>query len=276
MQKILMISDGLVFPRGAFEFIKALHQQHKELWIKAIFLNLLDYKSLLTYDEAFEHSVQAQACSMERGMDVKVMENLIVQFEEECRQYSIPYVLRNKLVYRNLAGLIHETRYSDLIVMSGDFFFNGPAETQPNEMMRQLLHKTECPALIIPDNFTGIGEVCFAYDGSDSSMYAIRQFNRLFLPSFFTSSKVVYLAKEKEQIPDLQLLKEYFSHQYPEIRIEKLPADKLSGLSAWLHPPGTHLVVAGSFSRSIFSTLWKESFISSIIGEHRSPVFIAH
>jgi hypothetical protein len=44
----------------------------------------------------------------------------------------------------------------------------------------------------------------------------------------------------------------------------------------WLEEHPASYLVTGAFSRSTFSQLFKKSFASSVIANHRMPVFISH
>jgi nucleotide-binding universal stress UspA family protein len=46
--------------------------------------------------------------------------------------------------------------------------------------------------------------------------------------------------------------------------------------SRWLPAQERSWLVTGSYGRSDLSLLFSKSFISSLIGEHRIPVFMAH
>lgn len=275
MKKILLVSDGLVFPSGAFRLIKMVFGEDKGWWIKGVSLRVLDYNSLIAYNVANQYNEQGTG-RPEETFPLSEITGTEDRFKDECKALEIPYLLQDKLVYRNLSELILETRFADLLMISGDFFYNRPDEAQPNEMMRQLLHKSECPVMLVPDDFANIGGVVYAYDGSAVSMYAIRQFNYLFPQVIFPFHNVIYFGKDEEPVPGARLLKEYFSRQSYQADILHQNENELKGFSAWLQLHNNPVVVAGSFSRNAFSVLWKESFVAGIVTDHRVPVFIAH
>ena len=63
-------------------------------------------------------------------------------------------------------------------------------EVQPNFYMIEALRASESPVVVVPENFSRIDHLAFAYDGGKESMFAIKQFTYLFpnltdLPSEF-------------------------------------------------------------------------------------------
>jgi hypothetical protein len=47
-------------------------------------------------------------------------------------------------------------------------------------------------------------------------------------------------------------------------------------VTSWTIQKPAPIVVAGSYGRSAFSQVFKKSFITEIIADYKTPVFIAH
>jgi hypothetical protein len=74
--------------------------------------------------------------------------------------------------------------------------FNKRYDGTPTELVKEILKETECHVIISPASFDGIAELIFAYDGSKSAAFAIKQFTYLF-PEF-TDRKAIVLRVNKE------------------------------------------------------------------------------
>ena len=74
----------------------------------------------------------------------------------------------------------------------------------------------------------------------------------------------------------MELLKEYSNAHFDAGNITKLNFHADKSFSKWLQDKKNTLLVAGSFSRSGTSMLFKPSFVDQIIKKSAIPVFIAH
>lgn len=70
---------------------------------------------------------------------------------------------------------------------------------------------------------------------------------------------------------------EWTERHFTNLTIDMQPGRHVrDSLNQWMNQVTNPLLVLGSFSRSFFSQLFKESLASSFISEHKFPVFIAH
>lgn len=115
-----------------------------------------------------------------------------------------------------------------------------------------------------------------AYDGTESSVYAIRQFTGLFPEICHLKTTLVYAGNEKNGIPDRDLIEELASCHFKNLSVSKIFEENSKKFSNWLKDQFNPLLVSGSFSRPGISELFNKSFVINIIKEHTTPVFIAH
>ncbi|HSC40098.1 MAG TPA: hypothetical protein VLD19_19575, partial [Chitinophagaceae bacterium] len=99
-----------------------------------------------------------------------------------------------------LTELIAESRFADALVVDPQTSFEEKTDEVPTRFVKEVLSKSECPVIIAPFSFYGIDEIVFAYDGSCSSMFAMKQFVQLF-PDFRNTKVTVLQVAEKESIP---------------------------------------------------------------------------
>ena len=145
-----------------------------------------------------------------------------------------------------------------------------------NDYLMNALHDAECPVLLIPESFIFPQRNILAYDGSDSSIYAIKQFSYLFPELCDNPTLLVYCEEENEGIPEKDYVYELASQHFSKLKIMKLGGDPKRSFRNWIGEQQNALLISGAFGRSPLSQLFRKSFVSDIVKEHRLPVFVAH
>jgi nucleotide-binding universal stress UspA family protein len=277
MNKILLAFDGAHFSEGAFEFARRMNEINPVL-LTGVFLPQVDYVDSLSYADGVNGRVFSP---MVESYKSEITGKNIKKFETLCQKNSIEYTVHKK-VHKNfsdsaLAELKKETRFADLLVIGSESFYKNLGVEETNEYLKRALHGVECPVIVVPEKFNYPMHNIFAYDGSRSSAYAIKQFAYLFPEFLDNKTMLVYAKKEgEEEIPDEVNIEELVARHFPDISITKLDLDPEKGFPAWLSEKRSAIIVSGSFGRSSFSLLFKESFITGVIKDHQVPVFIAH
>lgn len=206
----------------------------------------------------------------------KVIDENIHQFREACsnRGINCSVYFRSQMP---LAEIINETRFSELLIVDPEMSFKQKKEEMPTGFVRDILVKSECPVVLAPFDFHAIDEILLAYDGSEASVYAIKQFTYLF-PEL-TGKKLTVLQvneagndlfNEKGKISDLLQM------HYPVLEFQLLqgkPADEVFG---YLLEKKNVFVVMGAFERNTLSRIFRRSTAELIIKTINVPVFIAH
>ncbi len=198
------------------------------------------------------------------------------QMSEACanRGITLEYVQDDPI---DLADLIKESRFSDLIITDASTSFEKIFEGAPTNFLKHLLARTECPVIVAPESFDSFEEIVFAYDGSEASMFAMRQFTYLF-PEFKNRKlTVLEVADEKDRsFTEKERLHRWLENYYGNIHYELLygkPKDELFG--HLLESQGK-IVVMGAFGRTMLSMLASKSNADLILKAVNLPVFISH
>src|SRR5580658_5713782 len=111
------------------------------------------------------------------------------RFREACLCREVPVrVHRDRGV--PIADILLESRFSDLIVVDPETSFHNADKSFPDRFIRDVLLAAECPVVVSPYQFEALNEVIFAYNGTSSSVFAIKQFTYLF-PEFKNKKVVV-------------------------------------------------------------------------------------
>lgn len=272
MKKVLLAFDGTNFSSGAFEFARRLNEQEPILLVGS-FLPQIDISSSWSYAVG---GVGITTPSVE-DFNSDVIEKNVQRFESgclrhgiECRVHKYPYDLA-------IPELKKETRFADLLILGGESFYHQLGFEKPNEYLRMVVQDAECPVIVAPEHFTYPQSVALAYDGSEDAVFAIKQFAYLF-PSFaaLDTTLVYTTAKTNSNLPDREFITELAARHFPKLTVRELKDTPKRHFGSWLADMQAPIMVSGSYGRSDLSMMFRRSFATGIINEHKIPLFIAH
>ncbi|HLI93012.1 MAG TPA: universal stress protein, partial [Puia sp.] len=148
---------------------------------------------------------------------------------------------------------------------------------QPNAYMEEILRHGESPVLLLPDGSGLPNQLVMAYDGSASSVHAIRQFVYLFPELCDRPVTVVNLVENPAgPMPDSGLLYEWLVQHFKGVALLQLPMTTEDFLVTWMGDKDAPWLIAGSYGRSGWSQLFAKSFVAESIRRPAYPVFLAH
>ena len=272
MKKILFLCDGDNFPNGAFRFMKQI-REYETVLAKGLFFTPIGMEQMVSVSFKPAADPYLKLKAVEKIPRHKSPE----LFLTECENHGIKYQVHPYEGSWDRDLFIKETRFTDMVVISEELFCLDNAEGRPSYFMEEMLRASECPVIVVPENFHKIDRLAVAYDGGKQSMFALKQFIYLFpdyvdLPAEFVHIKNV----PEDDIPDLDLLQEYTSSHFESLYASKLHFDPKKYFSTWLENKMNVLLVTGSYSRSTFSNVFRQSFAGDLIARHTCPIFIAH
>src|SRR5678809_601441 len=103
-------------------------------------------------------------------------------FKDECKLRGInPEICIDQ--GEPLQEISFESRFADILIIDPGISFYKRDEPLPSHIVKEILARAECPVLLAPGKFKESDEIVFCYDGSASSVFAIKQFAYLF-PEF--------------------------------------------------------------------------------------------
>jgi hypothetical protein len=205
----------------------------------------------------------------------------IALFKDGCALREVSAQVR-KYSGHALENIIEETRYADLIIVDPSTTFNND-KTVPSKFVLELLTKSECPVLVAPGYFEQPKEIVFAYDGSKSSMYALKQFYNL-LPHLAEKRITVLHVSESEKHEkrtkrEQQIFNEWLEMKCPDISYVELTGDARSALFTYFFDKEDYfdkILVTGAYGRSILSSFFKPSTADLLLKAIDIPMFITH
>lgn len=273
MKKIILAVDGTNFSDGAFEFVRNLNEKTPVL-VTGVFVPQLDYANLWSYSAAVANGA-VYVPLVEEEESEEVAKN-IARFESLCQKNGISYRVHKDFFDFALPELKRESRFADLLILSGELFYHNVIDGSPYQYMRHVLHHAECPVLIVPEHYQFPNGNILAYDGSEESVFAIKQFAYVFPELTLNNTLLVYANEDERDMPSKDLIVELATQHFKNLRVYQLDINPKKYFATWIGDRKGSLLVSGSFSRSAFSESFKKGFVFDIIKEHKIPVFIAH
>jgi hypothetical protein len=272
MKKILFLCDGDNFSEASFEFIRQL-SVNETITVKGLFFTPIDTDQLISISYIPIAEPYVRLKEHEKEMVQKSQQRFTQASEDAGLRHQI-HSFTNEWTREIIEK---ESRYADLIVLSGELFCCDVPDRQPNYFMEETLRLAECPVIVVPEKFRAIERIAIAYDGKKASMFALKQFANLFPNLMELPADIVHIKNDQgDEIPNRDLLLEYTKAHFEAQYTSKLHFDPKKYFANWLDDKKNVFLVTGSFSRSAFSNMLRESFTTEIISRHSCPIFIAH
>jgi hypothetical protein len=272
MKKVLLAFDGKNFSEGAFQFAQKLNELQPIL-LTGVFLPSSVFSNMWTYADA-NAGIFAPMIDVD---DTVMMEKNIVQFEKRCQSNGIDYRVHKGFTDYALPDLEKESIYADLLIIGTEIFFENLGTQSPNSYLEDALHNIKCAAVLVPEKFEFPESIVLAYDGSDESVFAIKQFAYLF-PELCNKEVLLVYANEDQEtdFPDKIEIEELAARHFSNLTLCKLDINPRKFFSTWISEKKSALLVSGSYKRSGVSQLFKKSFIKEVIAQHELPIFVTH
>jgi nucleotide-binding universal stress UspA family protein len=272
MKKVLLMFDGAHFSKSAFEFVRQLNCLDHVL-VTGVFLPQTVATSLWSYTDAMTGTVVLPVMP---ATDTEALATTKKEFETLCLKNGMEFRVHEDAYDFALPELITETRFADMLVLGSESFYE-PDHSGITDYLQDVLQQVECPVIIVPEVFQFPNNTILSYDESPSSVYAIKQFAYLF-PELSNQPTLMVYAQDDEKIefPHENNIEELTARHFQDLTLLKLEINPAKYFSAWMNNKKGAILVAGAFGRSSVSQLFRKSFIKTILGDQKIPVFIAH
>ncbi len=274
MKKILLAFDGMHFSDGAFEFARILNE-NKRILLTGVFLPEVDYAILSDYSGGgMVGDLSVPLVANHTAEAVKISRE---KFAKLCNLNFIEYRIHDDYIEFALPELKKESAFADLMIIGSQSFYKNLGTEDVNQYLEDTLHQAQCPVVVVPEKFHFPQTNILAYDGSASSVYAIKQFAYLFPDLVQNPTILVYSNKESlAEIPDQVNIEELVARHFRDLTLFKMEADPRQYLNTWLIKRNSAILISGSYGRSGLSRLFHKSFLSDVIKDHHIPVFVTH
>lgn len=272
MKKIIVAFDGKHFSEGAMQMAEWLNEKQTVL-MTGVFLSPVDYREIIGYSGM---GIGTPVMMPPIETDDTLVNANIRKFEERCQKGGFEYRIHKDTDLFALQELITETRFADLLIVSSELFYENIEKNQPNDYLKKTLHESECPVMLVPESFIPPFSLILAYDGKASSVFAIKQFAYLFPECSDMEALLVTAEEEDKEIPRLEYIEELTARHYPSLTIQNLVGESKNSFGNWISEKRGSLLITGAYGRGELSSLFKKSFVTDVIRQHKIPIFIAH
>ena len=276
MKKLLLAIDAEKPEVQSLEFGAYLARLTGSALTGVFLENLPDIESGLksVYEGAYVETIGATA-EPEVAFREKTTDENIRKFKTACDTREISCrVHRDQGV--PLEELVAESRYADLMI-AGTMLFAASSLEAPGDMVKSLLAKSECPVIIAPHHTHAIDKILFAFDGSSSALFAIKQFTYLF-PELSGADLIVLQADEEAVFSEerKEKLYGYLKEYYNRINFKDLRGNARDELFDYSLREQNAVLIMGAYGRSWLSNLFRTSTADLVLKLNNLPVFITH
>ncbi len=278
MEKILLAINPENININAIEFTSYLAKlTHSK--ITAIFLEKNQGSEVpvlkTAFGGAYVETILESDLPKSKKIDNQCEQNVRL-FENACMNRGVTCCIhRDKGV--PVEEVILESRFADMLIVDVEMSFRERAEGLPTAFVKEVLARSECPVVIAPFSFNDVDEIVFAYDGSPSSVFAIKQFTYL-LPELSDKKITILQVDEDDDLPTINntKIRELLRMHYGGIGFHFLHGKASDELFSYLINKKNIFLVMGAFGRSMLSGFFKHSTAELVIKTVNLPVFIAH
>lgn len=272
MKKLLLVFDGAHFSEGAFKMANFLHEQEQML-VTGIFLQPIDYRDMVGYSSM---GAASPVSVTPYPTDETAITQNMARFAERCQHAGMEFRSHRDTDMFALQELQKESRFADLMILSAEIFYDNVGKEQPNDYLKRILRQTECPILLVPENYALPNKILLAYDGKPESVYAIKQFTYLFPHFYQWDTKLITLEEDGAEFPHQDLIIELASKHFANLTMEIINDESKKTFHTWIKSHKAYMLVAGAFGRTELSNIFNRSFVSDVIWDHSIVVFVSH
>lgn len=278
MKKIIAAFDGLRFSKSTLQYAIDVSLPANANLV-GVFLDDVTYHSYRFSDVVVQNGgVSDTLIQQLNDQDERKRDESVELFKAGCLDAKVKHAVHRD---RNIAinELLHESIFSDLLIVENSETFNRYEDTVPSTFMKDLLSDVQCPVLVVPGQYKPVEKILLLYDGEPSSVHAFKMLSYI-LPVLKSERTEVLIINSKEEhlfVPDYRLIKEFTKIHFPLADYIILKGDVEQELIKYLRQQKENLlVVLGAYRRGRVSRWLKQSLADVIMTHVQLPLFIAH
>ncbi len=190
--------------------------------------------------------------------------------EDICKTAEVSYIIHTALTI-NLGELIELSAFADLIIT------DATEESLHQYHIIDLLTGAHCPVYLVAKAAQKIEHIVLTYDGSFTSIHAIKSYYTLFPAMMHLPATLVYIANEhNDEFPREKNIKTWLPEHFKQVDFKILHGKVNTELVSFVKNIPGSLTVMGSFGRSSISRLFHKSLANAVIADGCSTLFITH
>ena len=270
MKKILLILNQCNIPQRVIKRAMHIARETNSL-LEAVFINDTDGIDL---GYPFPNDLYLIADKVRAATKTedsrKLLEDLAQQFKDECDEQGIEYKIEIEQTV-SVKHLLKLSCFADLIIAD--------SKSDSDEYdLKDLLADAHCPLLLISKNAEPVDKIFVAYDGSISSMYALKMFSYIFPECRHFNVHFFQIRSQKHaEILYLDEIKSWAAKHFTNIKFDLLEGDVKNDLAEHIRIGSEKaIIIMGSYSASSLSRLFVKSTSEYVIHQTNASLFITH
>lgn len=276
MKKILAVFDSTRYSEGASKYAMEIAKASNAMLVGVFIQDMryLNYTYAYAWDQPFIDFSSIQESEHEDGAKTDLNIQL---FHRACDEKGVHHKVHlDKGV--PLQELLRESIFADMIIIDSHTSFFSMGGGSPSPFLKDLLVDSHCPVLIVPNKYVYFDNTVLCYDGSPSSVYAVKMFSYLF-PELDEMKTTLLTVNEKANahLTEARNMKDLLHAHYKNMEYEIIAGESESAIIDYLKQAGENtIVVMGAYGRNAISRFLHQSLSNRVIQEVNVPVFIAH
>ena len=197
-------------------------------------------------------------------------------FERFCDNHQT-FSKPDTIEVNHLEDIYLQSRFADLLILTPDYGAKPDESLLASTNILNVLKHAECPVFVAPLTMKELSEIVFAYDGTPSSVFAIKQFTQLF-PELtdLTVTLLEVKADYSDNIDFRQSVNEYLHAHYRYVNQMVLRGQPEDELFSYLLDKKQMYIVLGAFGKHFMHSVLHRSTATLLLKTTALPVFIAH
>ncbi|MEP6713701.1 MAG: universal stress protein [Ferruginibacter sp.] len=270
MKKILIILNLSHTPP---QLIKTAVKIAKESdsFLEAIFLNDTASPNF-SYPFPNDMYLTGEHASVKKRSEesMELMLSIAAEFRDECEIEEIQFNMEIDRTV-SVAHLITLSRFADLVIAD--------SKSDSDEYnLRDLLADAHCPLMLVSKNAAPFQKIFVAYDGTASSMYALKMFSYIF-PEYKNYPVHFFQIANADTgtIQHLDEIKSWASKHFSNIKFKLITGTVKNELVEYIRQNSEKIIlVMGAYSGSAIARLFLKSTAELVINETSASLFITH
>ena len=277
MKKILVVFSGPKFLFHVLEQAVSLAKQDGSLLV-GVFLRP-PTPSEIIYPFINEASLVSNAFYLEEAGsdDVALIKAQVALFSEACHANKVRFATHSE-GGTPVHELLKESVFADLIVIDAKADLYGATPSLLTTSLREFLADSHCPVLVVHEKAQPVENTILTYDGSASSMHAIKMYSYLFASLLHKPAYLVCVDEgHHSDLPNAAKINSWLGQHFTNLQTDVLTGDTKNVLSAYINKhEHNSIVVMGAYGRSAVSRMFRQSLANYIISQTTIPLFITH
>lgn len=272
MEKILLAIDSTNIDPNALDFACELTRLTRSKLNGILIEEPVTEEAVVNSPQAvYVESILKKYGYQQENM-INTKEENIQLFKDKTEEAGIRAVLEANCEVTS-ACITGKTRFADILIVDAATSFAGFNEKVPTSFVKDILQNAECPVIIAPEEFNGIDNVVFCYDGSKSSVFAIKQFTYLFPELRDKRAKVIYLGQDDFVEEDQVAIVDWLSYHYNDVEFIALEGNAIEAFFHYLTQKKNDFVVMGAYGRGLLESFFNRDGFPE---PSSLPVFVSH